>query len=180
MQARKKRKIAGEKNIPKSFNSIFNKRKKYTKRIIHIYYNCLYRFVSRYENLWGVNVHVSKGELASSAYKTDDQFKHVPFSHAECDVGALFEMEESEMDILEIQPKMHAPGTGVVSFLFEEFVRVKRIFYSKNIDKDFLKKIKEYEANGVEIISFDFDNISKHHFKLIRRIEDDCLKKNFL
>jgi len=34
-------------------------------------------------------------------------------------------MEENELDILEIQPKMHAPGTGVVTFLFEELVQVK-------------------------------------------------------
>lgn len=124
--------------------------------IIQIHWDRIYRYVENFEKLFGVRVHVSKGELGS-LMQNGDEYKLVPFSHAGLE-GALFEMEELEEDLVPITPKFHQPGTGVADILSNENVRILRVFYDeKNIDKKLLVQLQQLAK--VEFVKINFTEL---------------------
>lgn len=144
-----------------------------------IYWERIYRYVEKFENLYGKNVHVSKGELGSSA---PEEYKFVPFSQMS-QLGALFEMQEIEEDMLSLACKDHQPGTGVAWLLTPILAPITRIFYDpKRIENSLEKKIMEFaREKKVELVEIDIvDLLAKNPDRIqIRYLPQANVKRLF-
>jgi hypothetical protein len=128
-----------------------------TNSKVNIYWERVYRYVTDLDKLFGDNVHICKGELGCAELKSEQDYKLTPFSQCDAE-GALFEMNELEEDILDIEPKLHQLGTGVVSNLSEDTVIIKRIFFNtKTIDKKLHEQVMGLkERSYIQLVEVDF------------------------
>lgn len=163
-----------------------NKRKRIQPRnslqnpAVQIYWDRIYRYVENYTQLFGENLHVSKGELGCIYLEDINDYKIVPFSHSG-ETGALFEMQEIEEDILSIFPKEYQPGTGIVAVLDKGLVEITRIFYNpREINSALLKIIKHLESmEAIPLVQINFSDYLAHKIDNIELINPAKIKKMY-
>jgi hypothetical protein len=139
------------------YQKVFNKPYQLT-----LYKNAFYRAVSKIDNLYGYNVHISCAQLLGTdpLRDYDKEFPVVAFSHFD-DAMILFELVEIEPDIVSVQPKYHQPGTGVASCLDDSLVTIRRMFVYKTVDeKQYLQAKALAEYLDVALITLPFSSVT--------------------
>jgi hypothetical protein len=93
----------------------------------------------------------------------------VAFSHFDTEM-ILFELIETELDILDVRPKLYQPGTGVVFDLHDDVVSINRLFIYKNAPAE----VKEEAFRLAQTLNKELLVLP---FKSVIDIVDNCTVK---